>query len=210
MPPEPGWHPVTSTAWSRSGKLTRTVPGSVRGRWPSAARCPNDEVMWFKEPVKAVLSSDGKWLFTCSSPRPVVALWDLTDGTGTKTFDAPAPGTLAGLALSPDGKLLAAGYNKNRILVWDVASRALQAQPPLGSRLDLRPRLQQHRPLSGLCWQFGSRCARGIPVPAADCRAFGDCHSVRFSPDEKLVALADGQAGLFRLWRLQRTGKSPH
>ena len=38
LPPAAGWHPKTWTVWSRSGKLSRAVAGSVREQWPSTVR----------------------------------------------------------------------------------------------------------------------------------------------------------------------------
>ena len=87
---------------------------------------PNANKNWWSAPLSVVLSSDGKWLFTCSKNEPGVALWDLTRGTRSQTFEAPANGTVRGLALSPDGKFLAAVHNRDRILVWEVARGALK------------------------------------------------------------------------------------
>ncbi len=126
----------TRMASGDRGGVVKVWQAHADGAWVSTRTMaidrpvPNDQVTSYREPVSVVLSSDGKWLFISSMNQPGVALWDLTRGTRSQTFETPAPGTLAGLALSPDGKLLAAGYNENRILVWDVASRALKHNLP--------------------------------------------------------------------------------
>ena len=73
--------------------------------------------------------------------------------------------------LSPDGKFLAAAYNREPDSWCGRLPAAAQAQHRLGRRVHRRPRLQQQRPLSGLCGRAGRRRARGARVPAAQLRA---------------------------------------
>jgi len=154
------------------------------------------------ESVLVVLTSNGKSLLTCSSAKPLVALWDLADGTRTKTFQAPAPGTLSGLALSPDGKLLAAGYNRNRILVWEVANPALvrNIASDTGWIFDLA--FSNSGNYLGYAGAQGGAVLVGSEFQRLNFARFGISPSVRFSPDNKVVAFADPQGGVIRLWEI--------
>ena len=163
---------------------------------------PKEKVFWYHEPISVVLSSDGKWLFTCSINEPGVALWDLTRGTRTQTFAAPANGTVRTPALSPDGKFLAAAYNPDRILVWEVASGALEhnLKSDVGWVYDLVFSGNGHY----LAYADDSGGAvLGVPdFQRLTFARFGLSGSVSFSPDEKMVAFVDLQYGAIRLWDL--------
>ena len=162
---------------------------------------PNDKVIRSAaEPVSVVLSSDGKWLFISSINQPGVALWDLTRGTRSRTFEAPAAGTLGGLALSPDGQFLAAKYKRDRILVWEVANGALKHNIPsdVGAVIDLVFSGNGH--YLAYVGESGGDLL-GVPgFQRLSFARFGFSTSVRFSPDEKMVAFVDTQNGAIRLW----------
>ena len=86
-------------------------------------------------------SADGS-LLTSSDQAGVVKLWDFPRRTGW-SGPCPGPGTVARIAFSRDGRLLAAGgidgvipsinHPDVSIRVWDVAT-GLAAQPPCRSR----------------------------------------------------------------------------
>jgi WD40 repeat protein/serine/threonine protein kinase len=163
---------------------------------PLSQRRPRDT-----GPYRAVLTSDGKSLVTHSGPQPAVTLWNLADGTRSTTFQLPGPGTLSGLALSPDNKLVAAAYNDmqdHRILVWDVARGALQydVASELGWILDIA--------FSGNGKYLAYGGDEGGAVLAAPgfqrlhLVRFGPADSVHFSPDSTVLALSLGPG--LRLW----------
>lgn len=71
--------------------------------------------------VGVACSADGKLLATASESS--VKLWDYAAGRELATLAGPDGGDLRSLAMSPDGKLLAAGSEQQFVYVWDVAQR---------------------------------------------------------------------------------------
>ncbi|HEX5271655.1 MAG TPA: PQQ-binding-like beta-propeller repeat protein, partial [Gemmataceae bacterium] len=83
-------------------------------------------------PSLLALSADGQRLASWRADR--LTLWDVTPGKALRTFGAGELGTtaedwsIAGIALSPDGALLAARYHNKRVLrqrgwrVWEAAT----------------------------------------------------------------------------------------
>src|SRR5262249_40541454 len=147
-------------------------------------------------------------LVTYSNHQPKVTLWDLADKTRPTTFALPGPGELKCLALSRDGKLLAAGFRgkgerkgEHRLLVWEIAGQTLRHElaPDLGEIKDVAFSSNGNdlacggtegcTVLAGPEFQPGNRWTR-----------FGPAKLVRFSPDHKLVAFADW--GMLHLWEL--------
>jgi WD40 repeat protein len=82
----------------------------------------------------AVFAPDGRWFVTTALGGAPVHLWDTATVREVRRLEAPAPGSLiptpgGGLAVSPDGKWLAAGVatpdGDNRLYVWDAGSGKL-------------------------------------------------------------------------------------
>jgi WD40 repeat protein len=142
-----------------------------------------------------VVTPDGKLLAACSSEGKV-AMWNLADPDL-----APAPGLAAGgpqqallcLALSPDGRFMAAAYHepqgKHGAIVWDVATRRIvRSMPTLGfNRLAFSPDSR---------WLA---CGSGAGHFLLDARTLqpqrpflvrDGVDSVAFSPDGQLLAVA--------------------
>jgi WD40 repeat protein/serine/threonine protein kinase len=155
--------------------------------------------------ILGVLSPDGESLFTYSPPQRTITHWQLSDGSRTRSFDLPGSGRLYGLAVSPDGKLLAAAYNtgeEHRLLVWEVATRALvhNAASDLGTIFDVAFSGRGH-----YLAYTGSEGGAVLAVPnlgRVNLARFGPAVSVGFSPDDRLVAFAHGQLGAVRLWEM--------
>src|SRR5262249_55184238 len=151
------------------------------------------------------LSSDGKSLVTYSSPQPTVALWNVADGTRTTTFDLPGSWKLNGLASSPDGKLLAAAYNRkedHRLLVWEVAQHTLthNLASDVGTIIDVVFSSNgQYLAYSG---NEGGAVLTGSKFQQVNFARFGPGTSVHFSLNDKLVAFAHGEFGAVRLWEI--------
>src|SRR5262249_41090014 len=77
-----------------------------------------------------VFSPDGTWAVTGSgvpmigsafSEAPLISVWDVNSGQRRKTLPW-AKGTVLDVAVSPDGKKVAAGCAGGLVLVWDVAT----------------------------------------------------------------------------------------
>ena len=70
-------------------------------------------------------SSDGRWVFSCGADN-TLRQWDTTTGTATRTYTGSNKPLLR-LAVSADGKRLAAATNDNRILGWTLKADAAAA-----------------------------------------------------------------------------------
>ncbi len=84
-------------------------------------------------PMAVALAADGQQLAVTFARAGAIHVWDLESGTLIALLHSPEKGKLGELALSPDGRLLAAGYEKNgrqAILVWDVATQAIRSELP--------------------------------------------------------------------------------
>ncbi|MEX2119829.1 MAG: protein kinase [Pirellulales bacterium] len=149
-----------------------------------------------------VFTHDGKQLAGCSSGGSTIQFCLTADGQPTDRFEAPDK--LSGsMALSPDGRLLAAGHRGNgehAVRVWDIASGTVKE--------DLFPKLAQIADLKFS--PDGKLLACGCDAGAAvfDTSTFqrqlfflgGNIFDVDFNPDSQL--LAGGTHGATRLWDL--------
>jgi WD40 repeat protein len=183
---------------------TNADGGWVCCTWKKSIGRPDFDYEGFDPPILFALTSDGNSLVTYSNSRPKVTLWNLADNLPPRTFALPGPGELKCLALSPDGKLLAAGFRskgENRLLVWETAGQTLKDTfaPDLGEIKDVA--------FSGKGNDLAFGGTKGCAVlagpkfqPGNRLTRFGPAKLVRFSPDHKLVAFAD--FGLIHLWDL--------
>ena len=74
--------------------------------------------------VGIAFSPDGKQVFSSGADRQLVRVWDAETGLQTGTF--PDEGKdVYGLALSPDGAILALGNQDGDIILWEVATGKL-------------------------------------------------------------------------------------
>jgi RNA polymerase sigma factor (sigma-70 family) len=192
-------------------------------------------------------SADGKTLAARAGAAGVIQLWDVASGKPLKTLgEEPKPGVrqvvvLRGvlgtvtrdLALSPDGKLLAAGGGPNQIRLWDTATgRVLRelaledgqvvkhvAFAPDGRSLavvnqDGTAALFEAA-TGGRRGQFGKPDGAGVRPGQVNFLAGGmvgvsgsepaSPYRVSFSPDGRLLAAAS-EGPVMRLWDV-RTGK---
>jgi WD40 repeat protein len=98
--------------------------------WDTATWRPIAEVVVPAEPYGVAFSArlfkDGRLLALVSRKDPgIVTLWDLNTGRQTGMLrpepDDPGPDTF-GLALSPDGRALAAARSRARVVLWDLTT----------------------------------------------------------------------------------------
>ena len=178
------WEPSAEGGWTR--KWTHAIEPVAPGIIDKA--------------MTVVFTPDGKQLAACSAGGSAIQFWNAPDGRPMARFEARD--SLSGsLAMSPDGKLLAAGYygnDEHGIRVWDVATgKVIQdLLPGLAKLMDLR------FSFDGKLLACG--CEAGMAVfdlSTFQRRLFflgGNIYAVAFSPDSQLLACAT--QGSTRLW----------
>ena len=154
-------------------------------------------------PVSVAVTPDGKTLAVCSALATSISLWDLAEGTPAGRLSVPGREQLTCLAMSPDGKRLAAGYrgpDGHGALIWDFAARRVERT--------IRPELEL---ILGIAFSPRGRwlaCACSEGVALFDAGEFqrrlflrGDIPTgVAFSPDDQVLAIPAEKLGALRLW----------
>jgi WD40 repeat protein/serine/threonine protein kinase len=165
----------------------------------------------------ATLTPDGRYL-AASWTDSTVAFVDLANGTLASQFVVPNGEQIETLDVSPDGKLLAGGYEQQAaygLLVWDVETRALRKR--------LLPRMEH---ILRCCFSpdskfLASSHREGVALYDTDTfqrHSFerGDFPlGVVFRPDSQILAYGSVNLGLVRLWDTSRSRyiaafKCPH
>ena len=155
----------------------------------------------------AAFSPDGRLLAAGRADGPV-ALHDLEAREAHPLIDPDAATAGARcLAFAPDGRTLAVGQRDGRITLWDVAtrrecrSRRGPAMPRWSPRWRIRPTART------LASSGGDRAVRLWDVATGrQRRAIADQPgmfvALAFSPDSRILALADQRNPVVRLWDL--------
>src|SRR5262249_48157722 len=100
------WEPSAPAGWT----LTRTITAG-----PAVS--------------SVAITPDGQHLASCSERESVVTLWSFADGARAASFPGRGGENFTGLAFSPGGNLLAAGFHRTGsygTLIWDVTTRQLK------------------------------------------------------------------------------------
>jgi WD40 repeat protein len=160
-------------------------------------------------------SSDGRILATGSDdsePDPTIKLWDVATGRLSGAWHG-GHGTVAALALSPDGRTLASGHlvDRSNVRIWDAASgrliTTLEGHTDRVRALVFAPDGNSLATASSdgtvRLWDVVSWRKRSV------LRGHGDAvHAVAFSPDGKTLASA-GNDGDVRFWDLEAGSSDP-
>ena len=123
LQPEEG--EVRDVAVAPVGSLMATLNGDDTARvWERATgRLIREFHLLGDAPICIFLGSDGATLFSIGGG---VTIWNVRTGETVRRLAAPAAvASLKQVALSPDGRFLAAAYFDQRIRLWDVASGKL-------------------------------------------------------------------------------------
>src|SRR5262249_23174046 len=105
------WVPDASGDWACVDTFPTVPPGQTSRE--------------FLRQVWVAIAPDGNYLAACSEGTSAVSLWNLANGAPAPPGFTCSETRLRGLALSPDGSLLAAGCEDNGtggFLVWDFAT----------------------------------------------------------------------------------------
>ena len=167
------------------------------------------------EAWSVAFSPDGRLLATGSDddePGPTINLWDTVTGRSIRGWRGGS-GTVAALAYSPDGQIVASGHltaTKNA-RIWDAATGRLLAT--LEGHTDRVRSVAFDRDGRRLATAGSDGTVRLWDVATwRQQRVLGGhadtVHSVAFSPDGKTLASA-GNDGNARLWNLDRDSELP-
>ncbi len=161
--------------------------------------------------TSVAFSADGQQVFSAAgiSDFPV-QVWDARTGE-RRTELGENPNGVNGLALSPDGRLLAAcGYNDNAIRLWDVGTRKEVRSLKVHASVIVSVNWSADGKtlVSGSSYDKSIRiwdAATGKQLRVIDAKQDWPA-SVVLSPDSKIVAAGGYQGGVIRLWS-DDTGK---
>jgi RNA polymerase sigma factor (sigma-70 family) len=165
------------------------------------------------EYIAVALSADGKWLAgggRVRGDRGKVVVWDLRTGKVQHEWSDNFMLTIAELAFSPDGNLLAgSGPNNGETRVWDIASgkqkhllREHEATQltfsPDGKLLAIAG--TDHRVM---VWDVAKEKARVVFEPPASADDRGRVSAHAFAPDGRTLAVGHAD-GTIRFWPVAR------
>jgi RNA polymerase sigma factor (sigma-70 family) len=166
-------------------------------------------------------SADGRQVFSAAGMNDLpVQAWDARTGERLYELDNNNPNTVHALALSPDGKLLAAcGYNDHTIRLWNLASRKeVRLFKGHTAWINSVAWSADGTTLASTSWQGKSLyvwdAATGKERWKKEVR-FDWPSDIALSPDGKTLAIGGFNQGLIRLWSAEtgkelRTISTPH
>ncbi|MEO3819204.1 trypsin-like peptidase domain-containing protein [Plantactinospora sp. B24E8] len=158
--------------------------------------------------VNMAFSRDGTSMATASRSEPSIVLWDVASGRRVRTYDKGS-GTAFGVALSPDGSLLAAGGGDNSVRVWQTATgrrvAVLNGHEKYVTSTSFSPsgRLLASGSADGTVRLWDVRAGRAASVPIL--RPPGGNEFVKeavFSPDGRHVIAGMNRSRSVQWWRV--------
>jgi protein kinase-like protein/WD40 domain-containing protein len=154
-------------------------------------------------PGYEAFSPDGELLADADGSWNRVYLWDVATGRRTATLIPPGVGAIAGVAFSPDGKLLAVG-DSTRVFVWDTATGRLalslvNARDDGGVAFSPDGTLVAGAGATGRGPAFVWNAATGQRDATLYDPGGQSVDDVAFSPDGKLLAVGDTDGSIY-LW----------
>jgi WD40 repeat protein/serine/threonine protein kinase len=211
---------IRSVAFRAEGKelVSTDSTGKIKvwqqndtGKWTCRKTIPIQRplVRWMDS---AVLAPNGRYLAAFFSGDSAIALVDLAAGKSAARFLAPQGDKIwkeqdymPTMALSPDGKLLAAGFRHNGtfgVLVWDVATGSLKKR--LVSEFEANTGVSFSPDGKFLaCEHYGGIVLYDTSTFQARQRVRGELPLfVAFSPDSQHLAIHVTHLGLIRLWKI--------
>ncbi len=166
-------------------------------------------------------SPDGTWAVSGSGENPMhtsgaetpLDVWDVSSGRRRKTLPG-ARGTVYTVAVSPDGKKVAAGFSNGLVVVWDVATgKSIWTRNDPGlNAMGVAFSPDGKSLAAGYGGYSGNQVGRAKVWDVAtgkEIKAFpgprGGVSKLAFHPDGKRLALAGSE--LVEVWDLETGGK---
>lgn len=175
--------------------------------WRRCQRVPNTTILPHGDHVWGIaFSPDGKTLATAACENPV-RLWDVETGVPSKTLGKP--GYHVSVAISSDGRTLAAGTSIDRTLtVFDLATGEVQSTVPIANAIFALEFSPTNGSILALADGFEVRLwdvAKGKLLQSHHRHSSLFVWDVTFSPDGKWVASANNRELI--LWNVE-TGQT--
>jgi WD40 repeat protein len=159
------------------------------------------------EHPSAALTADGRYVAVPSWLNSVINLVDVADGRTAARFPVPQGELVWTVAVSPDGKLLAGGYEHHGtygVLLWDIRTRALLKR--LEPQKD-EIRFLRFAPNGKLLVSSHSGGIALYEISTFQLRPFERAElptAIAFSPDSQLLAYQAWNLRQVRLWDIAK------
>jgi WD40 repeat protein len=202
-----GGKQVSAMALSPDGTVLATITTDGTGHlWDVATASPFTTA----EAVDSVAFAPVSRVLAATVPgRPgAIRLWDTATGHAIGTLPPTDSSAVGSAAFSPNGQVLAVGYNDGAAQLWDVASRQPMGEPMPhsdGSASDDAPDPPQFafspdggRLLTVDSWGMGRLWDVATQSPAGDLPESYSITAAAFSPDAKTLATASDEG--VQLW----------
>jgi WD40 repeat protein len=193
---------VRRMAFAPGGDLIATIAGKQVRVWRTTPGNPVLSLPHVRGVWRHPFSPDGRW-FVTQEPTRVVSIWDAASAERVAQLRHPdlIRGTGKGVRFSPDSRLIATACNDNRVRVWEVTTGkvvATIAEQQTADALSFSPDGQWLAFVTSADGQAGSVMVWDW---AKDKRVFqrdakGRELDVAFSPDNRFLAIADGEPSL--------------
>ncbi|TAH53434.1 MAG: hypothetical protein EYC68_03410 [Chloroflexota bacterium] len=198
---------VSDVTFSPDGKLLASGSNGTVLLWNMKTQESIADVPVALEGDKVTFSPDGKTLLTRN--EETVQWWNVSALLGADLGAQPLIDEkkiaryLAGIAFSPDGRVLGAGGLDNMIALWDFTTQArieVKGAPLSSVALDSDGKVLASGDLDGKIWFWDVTTRHPLRDPLVD----GDSRvqTITYSPDGKVLASGNWD-GVIRLWNVE-------